>query len=567
MPGKPEQLSYELRIGVTGHRNLKEEPAVAIAVDNLIAYLDNLMGRQDNVPIEWTVISPLAKGADRIVAKSILKKESARLEVVIPFPLDEYRKDFTDPEDLQEFNQLLDRAALHIQLPTTSDGYLPAGKKVVDACEILIAIWDGKPSRGKGGTSEIVTYALEQGRTILRIDAENPHAPVTLLRAIKHKGVQKSTPDYEELPLTNETGNLTKNYLQFAEFTRDQHFIDFCHDLYHPDNNQDTLTKKERIKIRGLAKKKALPDAQLEPVLKYFIPAYVRADQLAQHNQFWHEWVSILIHVLSAFAVSVVVFQVIFFEHLSKIILIEIGAMSAVLAALYFSQKYCWHEKWIDYRFLAERLRTAMFTIMVQDYPFSGQSQESQPLPFYNKPKNWIDFLVAIQSKKVFTNINRPGLKAVKTFVVDGWLEGQKKWHLENADKKKNAEHRLHTAVIILFCVTLLMAILHLLESEPNNIAESCKILSFGEWGKFLAITLPAWGAALHAISKQMEYDRIAERSKKMAGELSRLATLANDSNDLDELREIVQQALWTVNLENYEWWALISFNPPELVA
>ena len=52
-----------------------------------------------------------------------------------------------------------------------------------------------------------------------------------------------------------------------------------------------------------------------------------------------------------------------------------------------------------------------------------------------------------------------------------------------------------------------------------------------------------------------------------MACELGRLEALANDSSNLYELREIVQQAVWTVNLENYEWWALISFNSPELVA
>ena len=119
-----------------------------------------------------------------------------------------------------------------------------------------------------------------------------------------------------------------------------------------------------------------------------------------------------------------------------------------------------------------------MFSIMVQDYPFSGQSPELQPLPFYNKPKYWIDFLVAIQSKKVFTSINGTGLEAVQKFVVNGWLGSQKICHIRNAHKKKLAEHRLHTTVIILFCVTLLMAVLHFIESEPGNIAEGCKILS-----------------------------------------------------------------------------------------
>ena len=194
MPSKPEQLAYELRIGVTGHSKLTEEHAVAEAVNRLLTYLENLMNNQDNVPIEWTVISPLAKGADRIVAKSILKKESARLEVLTPFSLGEYRKNFTDPKDLQEFNQLLESASLHVEMPPSSEGYLPVGKKVVDACEILIAIWDGNPSQGKGGTAEIVSYALERGRIVLRIDTGNPNAQATLLRAKKTKSNKKALP-------------------------------------------------------------------------------------------------------------------------------------------------------------------------------------------------------------------------------------------------------------------------------------------------------------------------------------------------------------------------------------
>ena len=232
MKSNPEQLSYELRIGVTGHRNLSNGSAVAEAVDKLVASIDQLIANPEDVPIEWCVISPLAKGSDRMVAKSILKKKNARLELLTPFPLEEYRKDFTDPEDLQEFNQLLQKADPPLTEPLDKNadqnnskprirGYLPVGRKVVDACEILIAIWDGKPSRGKGGTAEIVSYALERGKTILRIDAENPKSPATLLRPTKKKNAVTNTPDYQELPLPDTAKKLSLNYHQFLEFCRD----------------------------------------------------------------------------------------------------------------------------------------------------------------------------------------------------------------------------------------------------------------------------------------------------------------------------------------------------------
>src|SRR5205085_2201316 len=50
--------------------------------------------------------------------------------------------------------------------------YFNAGRYVVDHCDVLIAIWDGKEARGKGGTAVIVDYARSCGRPLIRIWAE-----------------------------------------------------------------------------------------------------------------------------------------------------------------------------------------------------------------------------------------------------------------------------------------------------------------------------------------------------------------------------------------------------------
>jgi hypothetical protein len=41
------------------------------------------------------------------------------------------------------------------------DAYARAGHAIVDASDVLVALWDGKPARGRGGTAEIVQYALD----------------------------------------------------------------------------------------------------------------------------------------------------------------------------------------------------------------------------------------------------------------------------------------------------------------------------------------------------------------------------------------------------------------------
>ena len=561
MQSKPEQHSYELRTGVTGHRNLTDEKPVAEAVERLIAYLNRMFIKEEDILVKWTVISPLAKGADRMVARSILKLPNSRLQVMLPFALDEYRKDFTEPADRVEFEELFkvasdEQTGSQERLEEFSQDqrnakYLLVGKQVVDACEILIAVWDGKPSKGEGGTTDIVSYALKWGRPILRIDPDNPSSPATLLVSPKNGGKSKNDkPPYEEHPLPDAVKKLSMNYVHFAEFVRDGSLTKERFEIA-ASACSDELTKA--------AKRAALPDSLLGPVLDNFIPTYVRADQLAVHYQKMHVRASKAIHILAAVAVTVAVFQNIFLPHDLWIISFELCAMAGVLVALWICRQLSWHEKWIDYRFLAEQLRTIMYTIVVQENPVSGSNTATQTLPFYNKPKNWIDFLIVTQVKNVLTRVKTPALEEVKTFVIDGWLTDQKNWHLKNAKRKKHAEHKLHRAVFALFCVTLAMAVLHFLKIGHGTV--------IGSLGTFLAITLPAWGAAIHAIGKQLEYERIAARSNKMAAELERLEEYAKQSTTLEELRTIVQQAIQTVNLETFEWWALISFNSAELVA
>jgi hypothetical protein len=49
------------------------------------------------------------------------------------------------------------------------DSYAQVGRYVVDHCDVLIAVWDGEPSSEHDGTAEIVQYALERRRPILRV--------------------------------------------------------------------------------------------------------------------------------------------------------------------------------------------------------------------------------------------------------------------------------------------------------------------------------------------------------------------------------------------------------------
>lgn len=50
--------------------------------------------------------------------------------------------------------------------------YEAAGRYVVDHCDMLLAVWDGRPARGRGGTAEIIAYARRRERPLAVIAAD-----------------------------------------------------------------------------------------------------------------------------------------------------------------------------------------------------------------------------------------------------------------------------------------------------------------------------------------------------------------------------------------------------------
>jgi hypothetical protein len=172
-----------IRIGVTGHRSLAD-------TDRILAGIDAALGRVETAfpgrPL--VVVSPLAEGADRLIAGRILDRcPAARLIALLPMPTADYELDFTSPESRAEFSQLLGRASCCVELPaagTRRESYQVAGEAVLDHADILFAAWDGQRRHNRGGTAEIVRIARERGLPIAWIHAGNrkpgTNAPTSL---------------------------------------------------------------------------------------------------------------------------------------------------------------------------------------------------------------------------------------------------------------------------------------------------------------------------------------------------------------------------------------------------
>ncbi|GAA4088669.1 MULTISPECIES: hypothetical protein [Streptomyces] len=146
------------RIGVTGHRDIPPEAFEEIR-DRLRALLCGHDGSLE-------ALSSLATGADQLFA-AIALECGAALTVVIPSG--DYETGFADAAELARYRGLKRRASQEVDLGyphSTDEAYYAAGAYIADNCDRLVAVWDGLPARGLGGTGDIVQYARGLGRPV-----------------------------------------------------------------------------------------------------------------------------------------------------------------------------------------------------------------------------------------------------------------------------------------------------------------------------------------------------------------------------------------------------------------
>jgi hypothetical protein len=189
------RASFTLCIGVTGHRLNKLRAAdidlLRVQISATLQFIKNVASnllsetaaRFSSEPPVLRVISPIAEGSDRFVAEEGLAL-GFELHCPLPFPREEYERDFETEESRTQFHQLLARATAVVELDGGRDApdaaahdgesYEVVGRMVLNQSDVLIAIWDGKPGE-PGGTGYIEAEAETLGVPIVWVFASSPH--------------------------------------------------------------------------------------------------------------------------------------------------------------------------------------------------------------------------------------------------------------------------------------------------------------------------------------------------------------------------------------------------------
>lgn len=143
--------------GVTGHTSLTR------STQELVRHAIHDVLTRHNAIGALTGITCLARGADQIFADVVLQMDG-RLEVIVP--AHDYDQ-IPDPASRARYTDLLSRSAVvHTMDFATSSpaAYLAASHALIDRSEHVLAIWDGSPPDGRGGTADAVEYAKTQKR-------------------------------------------------------------------------------------------------------------------------------------------------------------------------------------------------------------------------------------------------------------------------------------------------------------------------------------------------------------------------------------------------------------------
>ena len=355
--------SASLVIGVTGHRNLRQEEVPRLKSQIRDFFLE-LKQRYPDLPL--CLLSSLAAGSDQLAADVALEL-GMRVIAPLPMPVELYRSDFPETQSLAMFDQHPlhgEEAMLPIKKGNEPEAvakpgrerdlqYAQAGIFISSHCHILLALWDGRESELLGGTAQVVSFHL-QG---------NMPGPIDRRRAaLGMLGLDEETLVYH-IPAGRQD---TAEHVIDAEHGQQGRWLTSDLELIHHDRMPDSFDLMFRRhaefnldwrKYTNSIETTAEPPIQTEcPIQRLFHVA----DWLAATYQHRVSRVLKTTYLLAA----LMGFAFIIYADVNSqdfMLYLFLAFFVAGLGVAGIAKRREWHRKYIDYRALAEGLRVQSF--------------------------------------------------------------------------------------------------------------------------------------------------------------------------------------------------------------
>jgi hypothetical protein len=475
---------------------------------------------------------------------------------VLPFNRDNYQADFTREDARLDFGTLLGQASAVFELNgdrnRPGEAYAASARAVLNQSDVLLALWEGEKDNGHGGTMGSVQIALKESIPVLWFDLRVPGAvhlvrsevelhhalrnpadaetvtPATLkhlvhelLHAWKPPGEQPPASGAGEPQPVRIEPALWKEYLKerWPHFDGAGIWRGFCTVLGGAKSVQFANRNSEGQTAAALE-----PASELPPSLRRL------DDQLRDHFM-WANRLAVCfanrhrsLFIFNYLMAVVAVFAALASTQLPKdvparglLAIAELLIITAIVAFTVAGRKLRWHEKWIDYRILAERIRQIRILS-----PLGGKGV-SWILPehlgaYANPASSWM----AAHVRNIERDLGLPqyqasgeNMQTYRRFVLNGFVREQVEYFESIQLTFMKMEKRLHQLGLFLFLLTWAACLLHFLpRTFESRSLDSMLIMS--------AALFPALGAALFSIRNQAELQRTAKRASALLGALKK---------------------------------------------
>lgn len=669
----PPRVPLVLRVGIAGHRPdraKRADPDIAAtraAIADVLAIVrravEDVAGASGHLflsaPEDWPsrvdlrlrIISALAPGPDQWAAEEALKL-GYELQCPLPFDRQEYLEDFAPaPASLAAadaaaadrpgndaaapaaaYERLLAAATAVAELDgrvvRTESGvrqpdarsYASAGRAMLNQSDLLVAVWDGQPAHGTGGTGGVVDDALRRGVPVVWIPWDHPSAWHLRLPAWRLVDWSRNGPDdgrdlaalVKDLLLppdkpAPQTGAADLREEYFAERQKSGNTLHgcwgllrnlVCGEFLHAAGWKELVTlrmfrvdpfwtsARDRAALEWSFKQSVpgapmghpVPVAVRQFVDGAFLPHYAWANGLSMYYGSLHRSAFLLNSVLGAAAV---------FLALAGIatgitgrggigwVLAELLVILGILGLTHVGRRQRWHQRWIDYRMLAERLRVARCACLLGGG--GPLVQHAGHLASYGNPlRTWmhwhyraVERAAGLVPGASFTSAY---LAACREFWRESLIEDQRNYHEVTATRFSKLDHRLHVAGTCLFALTLVACLLHVAHLWVEESTRVAWVPGWVPgWLTLLCAFLPAAGAALAAVRGQAEAHRVAQRSRAMQEALGRLQAdldaVPTDARALNaiRLRECADRVSDLMIREMVDWRVVFQDRPLNL--
>jgi hypothetical protein len=615
--------AIRLRVGVSGHRAAPKLPLESIAavrssVDRVLSAVADAARRQavafqatfgGSMPTaaargpevaRCVVISSLAEGADRIVAEAGLAAGFG-LEAILPFNKAGYIEDFATAESRAKFTGLLGRAASVFTLDGNAEerprAYEAAGLVMLANVDLLIAIWDGDDAQGVGGTGEIVSRAIADGIPVVWIDPEHPQV-LRLSWSTSEEGlpVIANARTRDMFPPVDATrvaeaiaralfpplrdGQRRSLETYFAERERRWNLCPWFPLLLWvfagraprwADFRLPPFLADARAQWDGFFNMLPGEKTQRPAIETVLLPAYSAANHLSVYYSLLYRGTYVFNFMFAAVAVMLALSGIFIHDPQTKsyLVLAELVVITAILFTWLYGHKQQWHQRWLDYRRLAESLRQMRILA-----PLGSVGPIDRPgRRLTVGEQDWVQtYAWSIRRLLPVPDCTADAAyaTAVRDAVRSGEIAGQLQYHIGNEARMEKLNHRMHSAGEWLFVITGCLCLLFLCVVWTVGIPHHDSSSTEHILGAFTFITasLPTLGSALGAIHFQGEFKTVAEQSKRTALRLSEIdKTLMAEPPTFAKLTDRVEKVSDVMMADLLDWQTVFRTRPLALPA